>query len=132
VSSGTASDAKGTLTEKGKEEEAKARLSVLEDQLKAYEEPPFVFDCAWFHNGTQWVVYLDLNGSGDLQSQGYWTEYHLDPFASTSVGSFGQDSLLNFTLNVYDEGRTLSIVTTSGKMSEKRREREHNTSKGRI
>jgi hypothetical protein len=102
-----------TQQEKGKEE-AKARLAVLEEQLKAYEEPPLVFDCVWFHNGTQWIVYLDVNGSGDLTGQGLLTEYHLDPLASSSVGSFGQDSLLNFTVNVYDEGRTLSIVTTSG------------------
>jgi tripeptidyl-peptidase-2 len=104
---------KSTDTEKVKEE-AKARLAVLEEQLKNYEEPPMVFDCLWFHNGNQWQIAIDVDGSGDLVKQGLLTEYHVNPTAPSAIGSFGKDSMLNFTVNIYDDGQILSIVTTSG------------------
>ena len=91
-------------------EEYKNRIEFLKDQLKSYQDPPSWIDCVWFYNGEVWLVAIDKDQSGDLSKVMLLTEYHL----KQQYDCFGKDSLLNFSVNVYDQGETLSIVTTAG------------------
>ena len=88
----------------------KCRLEALKDLRKAYEDPGVLMDCVVFHDGHHWRAVIDTNGSGDLTSK--------IPMASFNVerqfDSFDSHSLLNFSVNLYDEGNTLSIVTLAG------------------
>lgn len=85
-------------------------MSALEEQLKAYQDAPLVLDCVWFHTGEKWVAAIDKTETGDFSQASLLAEYE----KGFQYASFGKESMLNYTVNVYDEGQTLSIVTTSG------------------
>lgn len=80
--------------------------------IKKYDDPGFVFDCVVFHDGTKWQAALDIDQSGDFTKSKLLTNYADEH----QYGSFGQDSMLTFSVNIYDEGKTLSIVTCAGKL----------------
>jgi tripeptidyl-peptidase-2 len=91
-------------------EEYKARLDCLKEEIKAFETAPLVYDCVWFHDGNVWRAVVDTGFSGDLSKNKLLAEYNLEQ----EYSSFGVDSMLNFSVNFYDGGKVLSIVTTSG------------------
>jgi len=99
-----------TDSTKDLKKELKARVQALNDQAAAYQDPPLVFDCVWFHDGKHWRGVIDVDEQGILEKYPLLTDYHLEH----QYYCFGKDSMLNFTLNFYDEGETMSIVTTSG------------------
>ncbi|CAG8501846.1 10192_t:CDS:10 [Diversispora eburnea] len=75
------------------------RAEALKDMLKNYEDPGIIYDVVTFFDGADWRVVVDVNESGDLRERQYHT--------------FSQEDLLNFSVNIYDEGDTTSIVTVS-------------------
>jgi tripeptidyl-peptidase-2 len=112
-------DAKKKLANANKEEkedcekwveEFKARLDCLKEQINAYETTPLVYDCIWFNDGNVWRAVIDTEFSGDLSKYQPLAEYSLEK----QYSCFGIDSMLTFSVNFYDEGSVLSIVTTSG------------------
>ncbi|KAJ3043557.1 tripeptidyl-peptidase II Tpp2 [Rhizophlyctis rosea] len=90
--------------------EHKARLEVLKDQWKSYENPGRLIDCVVFHDGEKWRAAIDVNESGDLTKAKLLTNFADE----LEYSRFGNDSMLNFSVNIYDEGETLSIVTLAG------------------
>ncbi|KAJ3416574.1 tripeptidyl-peptidase II Tpp2 [Chytridiales sp. JEL 0842] len=88
----------------------KAQLDVLNEQFAKFNDPGFVFDCVVFHDGKKWLAAVDVTESGDLKSAPLMTTYK----DSLEYAKFGEDSLLNFSVNIYDDGDLLSIVTMSG------------------
>lgn len=95
-------------------EEYKSRLECLKEQIKAYETTPLVYDCVWFNDGNVWRAVIDTDFSGDLSKCQPLAEYSLEK----QYSFFGIDSMLTFSVNFYDEGSVLSIVTTSGTMTD--------------
>lgn len=91
-------------------EEYKSRLECLKEQIKAYETTPLVYDCIWFNDGNVWRAAIDTDFSGDLSKCPLLAEYSLEK----QYSFFGVDSMLTYSVNFYDEGSVLSIVTTSG------------------
>ncbi|KAI9353262.1 subtilase family-domain-containing protein [Zopfochytrium polystomum] len=91
-------------------DEIKSRIEALKDQMKNYEDPGIVFDCVVFHTGEYWVASVDVTETGDLSLAPLLSEYSV----AQQFASFGTATMLNFSINVYDEGETLSIVTCSG------------------
>ena len=67
-------------------------------------------DCVIFHDGEKWRAAIDVNESGDLTNAKLLTNYADE----LEYSNFGEDSMLNFSVNIYDEGETLSIVTLAG------------------
>ncbi|KAJ3047136.1 tripeptidyl-peptidase II Tpp2 [Rhizophlyctis rosea] len=90
--------------------EHKARSEVLKDQWKSYEHPGRLIDCVVFHDGEKWRAAIDTNESGDLTNAKLLTNYADE----LEYSNFGEDSMLNFSVNIHDEGETLSIVTLAG------------------
>ncbi|KAJ3292192.1 tripeptidyl-peptidase II Tpp2 [Borealophlyctis nickersoniae] len=88
----------------------KARFETLRDLWKSYEDPGILIDCVVFHDGTKWRAAIDINESGDLTNAQLLTNFADE----RQFVRFGDDSMLNFSVNIHDEGETLSIVTVAG------------------
>ena len=90
--------------------ELRLQLTELENAARNYNDPGPVYDCVVFHDGSAWQAVLDTDEDGDLRDENVLTDYRMH--RQTAV--LPHDSLMHFSVNVYDEGHTLSIVTTSG------------------
>lgn len=98
-------DSRAILDEKTLETELeKVEASLLEDDPGPY------FDCVVWNDGENWRVIVDTDEDGDLTD-----EMILKPFGiAGDYASFPDHVALNFGVQVYHDGRLLSIVTTSG------------------
>ncbi|KAJ2615482.1 hypothetical protein H4S08_001217 [Coemansia sp. RSA 1365] len=96
----------------GDEERAEidAQANVLGKLGSAYSDPGPVLDCVVFHDGQQWRAAIDVAESGDLSEASAMGAYK----STGDVGLLSRRHLLYYTLNFYDDGRTLSIVTSVG------------------
>ncbi|WP_437187905.1 S8 family serine peptidase [Planctomicrobium sp. SH668] len=90
--------------------ELESRLKALQEALDSFDDPGPVYDCVVFHDGEQWRAVIDTNENGDLGDEVVLGNYSIEH----QHASFGQQSLMNFSVNIYEEGHILSIVTTSG------------------
>ena len=91
-------------------EELDARLEQLGRLHDEYDDPGPVFDCVVFHDGEVWRAAIDTDEDGDLADEKAMTHYRLE----REFATFSEEDLLNFTVNIYDEGNLLSIVTDVG------------------
>jgi tripeptidyl-peptidase-2 len=83
-----------------------ARLKQLLTLERQYDDPGPIFDCVVFHNGQAWQAVVDTDEDGDLAEEKLLTNYR----DCRKYGTFGGGAQLNFGVNIYDEGRTLSLV----------------------
>ena len=63
------------------------------------------FDCVVFFDGDVWHACVDVGGAGDLASQPLLEDYSL----CHRFASFGGATCLSFSVNIYDDGKLLSI-----------------------
>jgi tripeptidyl-peptidase-2 len=91
-------------------DELEARVDRLEALAQGYDDPGPVFDCVVFHDGTQWRGVIDTDEDGDLGEERVLTNYRLE----REYGTFSDDDLLNYAMNIYQEGDLLSIVVDAG------------------
>ncbi|KAI8616739.1 subtilase family-domain-containing protein [Chytriomyces sp. MP71] len=91
-------------------QDLKDRVEVLKDQFASFDDPGHVFDVISFHDGTKWRAAIDVNETGDFKGTDLLAGYSDE----LKYSSFGDDSHLNFSINFYDDGDLLSIVTLSG------------------
>lgn len=99
--------------EAAKDEDAAEDLEQLIEQAEALAERRDagpVHDCVVFHDGEHWRAVVDTDEDGDLRDEAAMTNYRTFREWST----FGDEDLLNFAVNVYEEGDVLSIVTDCG------------------
>lgn len=87
-----------------------ARLDELTALQDSFEDPGPVFDCVVFNDGAVWRAAIDTNENGDLGDEKVLTNYRLE----RQFGTFSDIDMLNYAVNIYDEGNLLSIVTDSG------------------
>lgn len=83
------------------------------DQLVAARgtpDPGPVYDCVVFHDGKAYRAVVDTDEDGDLADETPLTNYR----AERRFATFAHDTLLNFSVNIYQQGKRLSIVTASG------------------
>jgi len=92
-------------------------LANLEKQLegavafrKQYVDPGPVYDCVVFHDGETWRAVVDTDADGDLAEEKALAAFEQEH----QYGTFGDESLLNFAVNIYNEGALLSIVADTG------------------
>lgn len=93
----------------GDKDEFDARIEALNDAWESFDDPGPVFDCVTFYDGHQWRAAIDTDEDGDLADEKLLTDYAKDHQFAT----FDDDSRLNFSVKLYDQGKTLSIVTVS-------------------
>ena len=96
--------------QKKEREEIETRLEQLKALQEKYDDPGPIFDCVVFHDGAVWRAALDANENGDLADEKLMTDYRLERQYST----FGREDLMNYAVNVYDDGDLLSIVCDAG------------------
>jgi len=103
---------KDKLTEEEimEKEDLTNRLAVLKELYKNFDEPGMILDCVVFNDGNEWKAVIDIDGSGDLRNSTVLSNYNV----KYQYLKFGNDDQLNFSINIYDEGETLSIVTVAG------------------
>ncbi len=103
-----------TKIESGKskidKKELQARLDLLRDAVKNYKDPGPVYDCVTFHDGMLWRAVVDTDEDGDLTDEKLLTDYRTE----RQFATFDADSRLNYSVNIFDEGKLLSIVTVTG------------------
>ncbi len=65
-----------------------------------------------YHDGTHWRAVLDVDESADLSARQPMADFHVEK----QFGFFADRDhcLLSYAVNVYDEGRVLSVVTVAG------------------
>ncbi|KAI3633416.1 hypothetical protein MIR68_008363 [Amoeboaphelidium protococcarum] len=103
----------GVLTEEEIEHKAdlEAKLDVLKEQMKNYEDFGPLYDIVTYHDGTNWRAVLDLKEDGDLTGIA-------SGLADYAVGRefdyFSAESALTFNVKFYDDGEMLSIVCCGG------------------
>ncbi|HED52769.1 MAG TPA: hypothetical protein ENJ00_01025, partial [Phycisphaerales bacterium] len=87
-----------------------ARIDQLQAFQNAYEDVGPIFDCVVFNDGNTWRAAIDTDGDGDFSNEKTLTNYRDEHEFST----FGEDNLLNYVLNIYQDGDVLSIVADAG------------------
>ena len=86
------------------------QLKVLEQAGREYEDPGPVFDVVCFHDGEHWRAVVDTDEDGALDDEKAMANYRVNREWST----FGKEDLLNYALNVYEDGDVVSIVVDVG------------------
>lgn len=86
------------------------RLRALDALAEDYKDPGPIYDCVVFHDGTRWRAVVDVDEDGDLAEHEPMTDFRHERQWST----FGEEDRLNFSVNIYDGGRVLSLVTNCG------------------
>lgn len=90
--------------------EAESRLSFLLSAEKNYHDPGPIFDCITFFDGKIWRAIVDISQRGMLEKCDV-----LENFAINGAFSqFLNGTMLNFAVNIYDNGNLLSIVVDCG------------------
>lgn len=87
-----------------------ARLDALKSLQEDYDDPGPLLDCVVFNDGEYWQAVIDTDEDGDLADEKVMTNYRLLRQWST----FSTEDLLNYAVNIYDDGNLLSIVTDIG------------------
>jgi tripeptidyl-peptidase II len=91
-------------------DDVKAKLDVLKELDKNFTDPGTFVDVVCFHDGTKWCAAVDVGAQGDLSTTtllATYSDHH--QWATWSV-----ESILNYSVNIYDEGSVVSIVTCAG------------------
>lgn len=86
-------------------EDLEAKLAVLQQDA---EDPGPIYDCVVFWDGTTYRAALDVKEDGKL-------ELALAPFGEErQFGTFGTVDQYNYAVNMYNDGKVLSIVGDAG------------------
>ena len=101
---------KPTADEKALAKDLDEQLKQLIAAGKSSKDPGPLYDCVVWHDGDVWRAAVDTDEDADLSDELAMTDFRLERQHST----FGSESLLTFSVNVYDEGNTLSIVADCG------------------
>jgi len=96
-------------TSKVDKAELEARLDALTAATKSYSDPGPVYDCVVFHDGKQWRGAVDTDEDGSFDDEQAMTNFRV----AREFTRFDDVSLLNFGVNIYEDGDVLSIVADS-------------------
>lgn len=86
------------------------QLAQLDALAASYEDPGPIYDCVVFHDGHVWRAAVDTAESGDFAGVSALTNFKTE----RQYATFSTQSQFNYCLNIYDEGKTLSIVCDTG------------------
>lgn len=89
--------------------ELQDRLTVLQQAMRTYRDPGPIFDCILFHDGEEWRAAVDTDEDGDFSDEQTLLEFR----RARQHAQFDSVSQVSFGVNIYDDGRVLSIVTES-------------------
>ncbi|KAJ2236757.1 tripeptidyl-peptidase II Tpp2 [Coemansia sp. RSA 485] len=84
-----------------------AKIEALDNLKRLYQDCGPLLDCVVFHDGNQWLAAIDTEESGDFAEIPAMGAYK----STGDVGMLCKRHLLYYTVNFYDNGKILSIVT---------------------
>ncbi|XP_063827389.1 tripeptidyl-peptidase 2 [Ostrinia nubilalis] len=87
-------------------EELEARVEVLQNAEKKYNDLGPTYDCVLFHDGTVWRACIDTSESGELSSGPLLGEYS----ATHEHAQLTPLDEMTVSVNVHDAGATLEVV----------------------
>lgn len=87
-------------------DDTKLRIAALKAFEKEFDDPGPIYTCVVFHDGDNWQAAIDTSETGDFNTAIVMTDYRIHRQYST----FSTKDKLNYCVNIYDEGATLSIV----------------------
>ncbi|XP_076246823.1 tripeptidyl-peptidase 2-like isoform X2 [Calliopsis andreniformis] len=96
-----------TLEERLKKEELEARVEVLNNIEKKYNDLGPTYDCIVFHDGDVWRACIDTSEEGNLEAGVCLGEYS----STRQYAPLIAEDQLNISINVHDDGNTLEIVS---------------------
>ncbi|XP_019851608.1 PREDICTED: tripeptidyl-peptidase 2 [Amphimedon queenslandica] len=100
----------GNIKNRLKKEDLQARVDILNSlNSKNNIAGPF-YDCIVFNDGSYWKAAIDTTKDGDLRDIPCLCSYKI----AQHWVKFGYNDMFNYSVNVYDNGNLLSIVTTGG------------------
>lgn len=99
-------------TDQRKKNDIESKVSHLESLMNKYKDPGPILDIVSWHDGTTWraVVVSSDEDKVNLANFKPMAAYKIEYEFST----FSQEDLMNYSLNFYDNGSIVSIVTTAG------------------
>ena len=86
------------------------KLEIAQQMRDDFEDPGLIFDCVVWNDGETWRAAIDTDSDGEFSDEKALTNFR----AEREFATFGDDDLMNFVLNIYDEGDTLSVVCDAG------------------
>lgn len=89
-------------------EEVEAQEDALSNASSSFADPGPMYDCISFFDGNDYRAIVDTTETGVLDSCTVMEDYRLHCRYSTMY------DLCNYTVNIWDEGKTLSICVDSG------------------
>ena len=90
--------------------EIQTKIDLISSFNSSYNDPGPIYDCVAFHDGKVWRAAVDTDEDGDFNDEKLMTNFRTE----RQWSSFGKQAMMNFVLNIYDNGDTLSIVTDVG------------------
>ncbi|EMR08359.1 hypothetical protein PNEG_03199 [Pneumocystis murina B123] len=91
-------------------QDLEAQYDVLKDMMCNYDDPGPVFDCLVWHDGKNWRAVIDTDEDGDLTHKKPMCDYHIEHHYEY----FSKQDMLCYSVNIYDNGSVLSLVTLCG------------------
>ncbi|MFI4874052.1 MAG: S8 family serine peptidase, partial [Blastopirellula sp. JB062] len=91
-------------------QELKTRQKELDKAHASWRDPGPIYDCVVFYDGKRWQAAVDADEDGDLNDEKLLTNYRVQ----RQYATFDEEGLLNYAVNIYDDGELLSIVTDCG------------------
>ncbi|KAL5005334.1 hypothetical protein ScPMuIL_018790 [Solemya velum] len=87
-----------------------AQIDILTSLDKKYSDCGPVMDCVVFHDGNTWRVCVDTSQTGELETCKLLTTFRNE----REYGTFSEEDMLNFAVNIHNDGNVLEIITNSG------------------
>ncbi len=91
-------------------EDLTTQLELLKDLENKMKDVGPVYDCLVWNDGEKWVACIDTSEKGDLEACKVLSNYR----DKQEYGTFSYIDMLNYSLRIIPEEKTLQIVTDSG------------------
>lgn len=91
-------------------EDIQSRIDFLQNADKKFEDCGVVYDVVVFNDGKTWRACIDTSCKGDLSSCKVMASFKEE----RQFGTFTKEDMMNYALNIYNDGNLLEIVTNAG------------------